>query len=242
MVWLAIIATVCFAVFFIRVIRHEANLAAAVHGMAAVPDMQEGAVTWPNYEAYDSEMRGINPDYVGLLIIDGTAISYPVVRGSDNVKYLSTTYAGIENPFGGLFMDYRCTGENRPHIIIYGHNIMDVYGNSHYFGGLDAFLEEGFMAEHPVITLVEGGFVSEFEIFSARLTDTGDPAYHLNFNAPGSFDSFLERNGAPPDAQQILTLSTCYGAGVDEMRVIIQGMRRSIIPIDGGQVVIGINK
>ena len=243
LICLAIVTTICAAVFIIRVVRHEAALAESVRELAALPALpRTPSLVWSTVDFYDREMRVINPDYVGLLRIEGTTISYPVVRGNDNVKYLTTSFGGAENSFGGLFMDYRCAGENIPHIIIYGHHARDAHGKSHFFGGLDGFLDEEYRTQHPVIIFIENDHISEFEIFSARVTDTDDPAYHLNFNATEAFSAFLERNGAPPDADQILTLSTCYGAGDDDRRIVVQGARRSIMPITENQMMIATYK
>lgn len=241
---LAMLTTICAIVFAVRVIRYEVDLAVSKRELAALPVLPETTeitktpeIVWSTLSFYAEKMRGINPDYVGVIRIDSTVISYPVVRGSDNVKYLSTSFDGTENPFGALFMDYRCIGENLPHIIIYGHHAGDTDGNRYLFGWLDGFLDEQNRSEHPVITFIENNHLSEFEIFSARITDINDPAYQLNFSAPGSFESFLERNGAPPDATQIITLSTCYGAGGDK-RIVIQGMRKDASTLNENQIMI----
>ena len=172
--------------------------------------------------AFDISMREINPDYVCWIMIYGTNVDYPVVRASDNERYLNTSFLGERNRYGTLFMDYRNTGEFVPHIIIYGHNTQD--GSK--FGTLHNFLDDEFLANHPVITLKVNDRIVEYEIFSARLTDINDPAYFLDFSAPGSFRAFLERNGAPPDAVQILTLSTCVGRVIDDNRLVVQGALR----------------
>ena len=70
----------------------------------------------------------------------------------------------------------------------------------------------------------------EYFIFAARKTDIHDPAYQLDFSAEGSFAAFLERNNAPPDATQILTLSTCIGTNNDQ-RMIVQGALLRTVPI-----------
>ena len=223
LICLAIFTTICASVFAIRVLLHEAELSASRQELAALPVAP--TVDESNLAYIESEMRDINPDYVGELRIDGSSISHPVVRGSDNVKYLTTSFSGAENSFGSLFMDYRCIGESIPHIIIYGHHARDMFGQNLLFGGLDEFLDDEYRSGHSVIMFIENDSVSEFEIFSARVTDVDDPAYHLNFDAPGSFDAFLERIGAPPDAVQIITLSTCSLTGDNDSRIVVQGAR-----------------
>ena len=177
----------------------------------------------------DEEMLSINSDYVCWIKIDGTEIDYPVVRGNDNEKYLNLSFSGEENFAGAIFMDYRNSGdiiardagEAFPHIIIYGHNIK----RGGMFGGLRKFLDEQYMKEHPVITLIIDEQTVEFEIFSARQTDIDDPAYFLYFDAPHVFPRFADRIEAPLVATQIITLSTCVSTGNNDARMIVQGYR-----------------
>lgn len=164
-------------------------------------------------------MLDINPDYVCWVKIEGTNVDYPVVRADDNEKYLNTSFFGERSGLGALFMDYRCAGENLPHIIIYGHNAR----NGALFGGLRRFLSERYLKEHPTVTLRVNDRIVRYEIFSARETTVADPAYDLDFDAANSFDAFAERCGAPDGTVQILTLSTCVSAGNNNARVILQG-------------------
>ena len=121
---------------------------------------------------------------------------------------------------GALFMDYRCTGEIVPHIIIYGHNARE----GELFGSLRKFLDKLYLAEHPIITLKVNDRIVEYEVFSARRTNVNDPAYNLDFSEPESFSEFAERCGAPKDAAQIVTLSTCYSGNDEDERIIVQGV------------------
>ena len=166
----------------------------------------------------DLQMLAINPDFICWIRIDGLPIDYPVVRGSDNEFYLNHSFYREENIFGALFMDYRNVGDFVPHIIIYGHNNLE----RAKFGTLHYLYDEAFLRNHNIITIIVNDRVVEYEIFSVRVTDIYDPAYFLDFRAPGAFHDFLERIGAPEDAQQILTLSTCLSAGDEEGRLIVQ--------------------
>ncbi|MCL2617694.1 MAG: class B sortase [Defluviitaleaceae bacterium] len=171
---------------------------------------------------FDIQMRRINPHYIAWLTVGGTAIDYPVVRGSDNIRYLDTSFFGEHNTFGTLFMDYRNKGDFVPQIIIYGHHTR--HGNK--FSDLHLFLDESFKQENNTITLLVNDRVVEYEIFAARLTDIHDYAYFLHFSFQGAFEAFVYRNNAPPGAQQIITLSTCVTRGDDDERVIVQGVLR----------------
>ena len=60
----------------------------------------------PNLSPFDAYWQDANPNYVGWLRIDSTNIDFPIVRGTDNVRYLTTTFRGEENIAGAIFMDY----------------------------------------------------------------------------------------------------------------------------------------
>ena len=215
----AIITTVSAVIFGVPIIQHQQRISGARQ------EYEELLKISP----FDAEWFKINPDYVGWLKIEDTVVNFPVVRGDDNSKYLKTIYSGKKNMLGSIFMDYRCVEDDAPHIIIYGHEVRGVYSEL-MFGGLKRFLDKQYLANHPTIMFMKNNILSEFEIFSARMSDINDPAYQLDFNAPDSFNAFLEQNGAPTDATQIITLSTCVGAGNDK-RMIVQGSLKSVFPV-----------
>jgi len=224
---IAVVTTVCSVVLAtilaIYIIHVNSSREEQAQLRAAAEYFETLAQFSTNINAFDSSMRAINPDYICWISIEDTTIDHPVVRGKDNEKYLETSFTGEHNPLGALFMDYRCTGESIPHIIIYGHNA----ASGDFFGNLHKFLDWHYMEEHPYITLKINGRTVEYEIFSVRKTDISDPAYFLNFNEPGSFREFAQRCGAPRNAAQILTLSTCVSEGNDDERLIIQGSIRT---------------
>jgi len=229
MVSLTIAVIVCagIAIFTtIAVIAHTSSLRASgaeydhLRGLAGdIAEKGEDGVSL--LSALDVEMRSINPDYVAWIRIDGTNIDYPVVRGSDNEKYVNTSFYGENNKAGAIFMDYRNLGDPIPHIIIFGHNLHQ----GGMFTDLKKFLDERFLESNNIITLIVNGNEVRFEIFSARLSDINDPAYFLDLNTPRSFARFADRINAPIQATQIITLSTCFSQGNDDERVIVQGYR-----------------
>jgi len=226
---LAIATTLCAIALAFVVVPHVRDLRAFRREMAALP----------NISPFDAYWQQINPHYVGWLTIDGTNINFPVVRAYDNTRYLTTTFFGEANIVGAIFMDYRNTYLSAPHIIIYGHEVHDEFQNPLMFGSLYRFLDEDFLAANNSIIFMADDTMHEFEIFSARQTDIFDPAYQLNFTAYGEFARFLERNGAPAYATQIITLSTCVGTYYYK-RMIVQGSLIHALPVttiageDGG--------
>jgi len=173
--------------------------------------------------ALELEMREINPNFVAWMTVDGTNIDYPVVRGEDNIRYLTTSFQGTHNRNGALFMDFRNLGDlrNLPHLIVYGHNSRQ----GGMFTDLHMFLDDDFLAENDTITLKVGHEILTFNIFSVRLTDVTDYAYFLDFSADHAFPYFTHRLGAPTGASQIITLSTCTNCRNDDARLIVQGYR-----------------
>ncbi|MCL2225010.1 MAG: class B sortase [Defluviitaleaceae bacterium] len=218
---LAVIATLCAVVLAFFVVPRVWDLQAIRREMAELP----------NLSPFDAYWQKSNPHYVGWLQIDGTNIDFPVVRGTDNVRYLTTTFRGEENMVGAIFMDYRNTDLSAPHIIIYGHEARTETGESLMFGCLYRFTNAAHKAAHPTITFFENDTMHEFQIFAARRTDIFDPAYQLDFSGSGAFAAFLERigkHGTSPT--QIITLSTCIGTNND-LRMIVQGALIRSIPI-----------
>ena len=230
---LAILATIFCGIIAVVIYAQVADLETVREEHAALQELQElveiPETTIPrsntdvqHISAFDTGMREINPDYLCWIKIEDTVINYPVVRGRDNDEYLNMSFHGESNTYGALFMDYRCVGEYVPHIIIYGHNVRQ----GDLFGGLRNFLNEDYMEQHPTITLKVNDEIFEYEIFAARQTNIEDPAYFLDFSEPGAFSDFLERNDAPEDALQIITLSTCVSGNNRQERVIIQAALR----------------
>lgn len=217
---LSIISCPCAIMLAFIVIPHVRDLRAIRQELASLP----------NLSPFDAYWQETNPDYVGWLRIEGTIIDFPVVRGSDNVRYLTTTFRGEENIVGSIFMDYRIASADEPHIIIYGHQARDEAHNPLMFGVLHYFLCDEHMAAHPTVVFMENDMMHEFEIFAARMSNIYDPAFRLDFSAEGTFERYLARIGAPSDASQIITLSTCVGAN-NNVRMIVQGSLVRTVPV-----------
>ena len=169
----------------------------------------------------------VNPDYIGWLRIRNTGISYPMVKGADNEKYLYTSFEGYYNRLGAIFMDYRCAEDFEAyHSIIYGHNMR----NGTMFSSLDRFLENGYLDNHREIVITSpDGQNATWQIFAARKTDVKDFAYRLTFYRPEDFAVFAGRLGAPKEATRILTLSTCT-SGAKEERILVHAFIEDIVP------------
>lgn len=182
---------------------------------------QASAQSAPEQVFVQQSLSEINPDYIGWIEIAGTGISYPVVQGADNDKYLKTTFEGESNSSGAIFLDYRTSKDfTSPHTIIYGHNMK----NGTMFGGLTAYLEEGYLAANSLLTITTAdGCAMEYQIFAAKVVDMYDPVYTVDFAGEEDFAAFALGLGAPQGASRVLTLSTCTG-GERTQRVVVHAV------------------
>ena len=162
------------------------------------------------------ELASLNRDFIGW-IVAGNSIDYPVVRGSNNDKYINTTFTGNRNTAGAIFMDYRHTrGFDEQVSIIYGHNTRD----RTMFSSLANYLDPDFMRNHPHIYITtRDGNSLVYKVFAAKLTDAWDPAYATGFSEHENASvDFLD---APENATRFLLLSTCTRSPDDDERILI---------------------
>ena len=89
-------------------------------------------------------LKAINPDIIAWLQIEGTQISYPVMKGTDNDYYLHHTFEKNYNSAGSIFIEYTNSSDFQDcNTIIYGHNMR----NGSMFGTAQkVFPEPGFSA------------------------------------------------------------------------------------------------
>ena len=187
---------------------------------ASAPAPTTGTPVTAAPETYTNSgnLSAINPDYIGWIKIDGTAVDYPVVQCQDNARYMGTTFSGKGNPSGTIFMDYRCGGFGSDFAVLYGHNMRD----GSMFASLHRYRQDSFRQAHPTIsvTLREGG-VRLYQIFAVRLVDVGDRAFSLFGQSEDNIVGYFAQHGAPKGAGQFLVLSTCTTNGSKDERLLI---------------------
>ena len=178
-----------------------------------IPEPTEDPYPYPEVD-FES-LQGINPDVVGWILIEGTNINYPIVRGADNSRYLSVMADGRRNAAGSIFMDYRCASDfSDSHTVIYGHNMR----NGSMFHNIRLYSRPEFLAEHPmgIILTPEKNF--RFEVIGGYVAKPDSEAWRLDFNSGEEFAGWLDASmaasefdsGIVPTAEdRIITLSTC---------------------------------
>ena len=152
----------------------------------------------------------LSNDMVAWITIDGTNIDYPVMQGTDNVKYLNTDPFGNYALSGSIFLDSR----NNPEFLdeyslMYGHHME--YGKM--FGALDEFLDELYLNQHTKGTLTIGKNaekVYNLEIFASMKANARNEAV-FNPNH-GEVRQFIKDHATIYTTEQssrIIGLSTC---------------------------------
>lgn len=186
-----------------------------------------------------SVLQERNNEVIGWIFIPNTAISYPLVQGSDNAYYLKHSYLKSSTGVGAIFLDYR----NDPTLadfnsIIYGHRMK----NSSMFEPLKGYADQDFWKAHQEIYLsLSGGSIRRYAVFASYDELVGGESYRTDFEDDrAAKQAFLDQAvGASriqtgllvtPD-DHILTLSTCTGKGYDK-RLVVQAKALDTPPTD----------
>ncbi|MBQ5331109.1 MAG: class B sortase [Oscillospiraceae bacterium] len=170
-----------------------------------------------------STEKVITSDMVAWLSIDGTNIDYPVMQGSDNVKYLNTDPFGDYSLAGSIFLDCRCSPDfTDDYSLVYGHHME--YGRM--FGAIDDFLDEDYLKKHSKGELLigyEGEERHALEVFASVKATAHDEVVF----EPGKGDirTFILENAevitdTSERTEPILGMSTCSDEGA-AARVIV---------------------
>lgn len=174
-------------------------------------------------------LKAINSDIIAWLQIEGTEISYPIVKGTDNDYYLHHTFEKNYNSAGSIFVEYTNSSDFQDcNTIIYGHNMR----NGSMFGLLKKYFQsqDSLPGQYVWICTPEKDY--RYEIFSSHVVDAAGEAYTL-FSAPDQqFQQYLDNMKAQSlvdfgvdvtKEDKIITLSTCTGN--DATRFVVQAKR-----------------
>lgn len=197
--------------------------------VTAAPEQEEPQVYEPPQVDFAS-LQAINPDVVGWLDMEMLDISYPIVQGTDNDRYLHTTVEGNYNFAGAIFMD---AGNKKDfsdhHTIVYGHNMK----NKSMFGRLKYITEEEAYKTSRYFWICTPEHTNKYEIFSAYITSVFGDTYTLYQEGGAEFLSWVEgqasRSAIPNQGMTysqedyVVTLSTCTSD--DDHRYVVLGRR-----------------
>lgn len=165
-------------------------------------------------------LRQINPDIYGYIHIDGTNISYPIVKGEDNDYYLNRAYNGEYLVLGSIFADCYAdtTIMNNMNTVFYGHNMQ----NGSMFNNVMLFLEEE-VFNSKLIEIYTFDGIYTYEPFAIFETVKTFQYFRMFFADNNDFISFCElmqskslynKGMTFTENDRLITLSTCTGSNV----------------------------
>lgn len=184
------------------------------------------------FEVDFQALQEINKDVVGWIRFDEPRkISYPVVKGDDNEKYLNTTFEGKKNKVGALFVDYCNAGDfSDRNTFVYGHNMKD----GSMFGQLRKYKDKSFCEENPYfyIYTLDGREIT-YQVFAVSIVNDASESYKKSFDNDGEFLQYIEYIRSISrftsdleigEESKIVSLSTCTNASEDE-RLLVHGVK-----------------
>lgn len=197
-----------------------------------IPKVEEGFQKEATFNVDFETLQGINKDVVGWIRFDEPVnISYPIVKGIDNEKYLHTTFEGKRNSAGTLFVDYHNSEDfEDKNTFIYGHNMK----NGTMFGMLKKYKNESFCRENPYFYIyTPDKKICTYQIFSVSVVDDASEIYKRVFSGEEEFLQYIEMarksalyqvDVAVGADSQIVSLSTCTNVNENE-RLLVQGVK-----------------
>ena len=179
-----------------------------------------------------------NPDIVGLLEIENTNISYPVLQGNDNEYYMTHNYKKEKSKNGSIFLDkdYDWNIQSNNYLI-YGHNL----NNGTMFQELLKYSDESFYKEHPEINFTTADEEAKYDIISVfrskvyNITDNVFKYYFfINPKTEEEYNNYIKNikeislyniDKTANYGTQLITLSTC-SYHVKDGRFVVVGAKK----------------
>lgn len=191
--------------------------------LAETDPVSAGAVSVKTYnlefermKAFLSDLRDENPDVFGYIRIDGTTISYPLVKGRDDEYYLHHQSNGQPSVSGAIYADTRCNTEHLledRNLILYGHNMT----NGTMFNNVTKFFDANVFYNTNIIIYTFDGIYT-YEPFAIFSTNSRYPYFTTYFPETQTMIDFCNQMQANSTHnrgltftgdEQLLTLSTC---------------------------------
>ena len=194
----------------------------------------ETAEEAPKFTVDFNALKAINGDTVAWIRFDEPAqISYPVVKGLDNSKYLKTTFEGNRNAAGTIFMDVDNAGDfTDRNTFIYGHNMK----NGSMFAQLRKYKTKEFCDQNPFFYIyTPDGEETVYQIFAVSIVKDTSRSYQKYYANDTDFADYIAyvrqgtlytTNVEVAGDDQIVSLSTCTNVRQDE-RILVQGVKVS---------------
>ena len=170
-----------------------------------------------------------NAGCIGWVFIEGTAVDYPVMHTPDEPqRYLRKNFDKEYSTAGVPFLKGICTLDC-DHLVLYGHNMK----NGTMFSDVTQYRSKDYCTEHPFIEFETARGLKRYAVFAVVQVKNNDGWYE--FHTAANETEYTEKVSEikrralydvgiiPTYGQQLLTLSTCYGATKND-RIIVIGV------------------
>ena len=175
-----------------------------------------------------TELKNINSEIKGYILIPDTKVSYPIAYSTDELKYLNYDIQNNKSRSGAIFIEPSDTPDFEDFsIIIHGHNMI----NDTMFGQLNEYVDdEAFFNKHPYIYIYSEDTIYLYRIFSSDTIEDGSSTYRLSFMSNKNMMNYIQERAdasifkpeiIPTKTDSIITLSTCSNYG-ETLRTIVQ--------------------
>ena len=185
--------------------------------------------TWTVYDQYGKLFQQ-NPDMVGWIRLDGTAISYPVMQTPNTPDfYLTHGFDKQPSIYGVPFVDAACSLDPQSdNITIFSHHMK----NGTMFAALENYKSEAFGRAHPLIHFDTKFGFGTYQVIAVFHTTPARFLYNAFVSAPNAaaFDDYVGRcksleyyntGTSASYGDKLLTLSTCEYSEADSRLVVV---------------------
>ncbi len=181
-----------------------------------------------------NKLRKANKEVIAWIQFDEPErINYPVVKGIDNDKYLTTTFEGKKNSSGSIFIDAGNQGDfSDRNTFIYGHNMK----NGSMFGQLRKFKAKEYYEQNPYFYIyTPDGKEVKYQIFAVCIVEDVSRSYTRFYNSDEEYLDYLNYiksiarydTGVELTAEsRIVSLSTCTNV-TETQRLLVHGVKIS---------------
>ena len=169
-----------------------------------------------------------NSDIVGWILLPAVDLSYPVLQGEDNEKYLHRSISGEYLYAGSIFLDSKCSRSFRAYnTILYGHNMRD----GSMFAKLKDYRDPEIYRTCPYFWIFTPEKDLLYRICSVHPEGVGGSSYIIRFGSGKELEEWrntvksrseVETGWEPDQEDRIVTLSTCTEDS--GMRYTVQGV------------------
>ncbi len=145
-----------------------------------------------NTEVDFASLKQVNSEIVAWLRIPDTKIDFPVMHARDNKFYLSHDYEKQFAIAGGIFLDYRNSGDfSDSFSIIYGHRM----SSGRMFSDVGKFKDKEFFDGHPKALLFtpDKNYILNIVAFASVAGDDGKIYGFSNYSTEESMERVLEK-------------------------------------------------